>query len=87
MVLAPNGVTRAEYTFADHRSNIVAGLNEYAKAMNDVGLGAGLHQHTNTAVESRDETYAVMESVDTRYVQVRARRRPAPEGRRDAAKS
>jgi inosose dehydratase len=68
MVLAPNGVKREAYTFADHRAHIVAGLNEYAKAMNDIGLGAGLHQHTNTAVESRDETYAVMESVDTRYV-------------------
>jgi inosose dehydratase len=68
MVLAPNSVKREAYTFAEHRANIVAGLNDYAKAMNDVGLGAGLHQHTNTAVESRDETYAVMEAVDTRYV-------------------
>jgi inosose dehydratase len=68
MVLAPNGVKREAYTFADHRANIVAGLNDYAKAMNDLGLGAGLHQHTNTAVESRDETYAVMEAVDQRYV-------------------
>jgi len=29
---------------------------------------AVLHQHTGTCVESRDETYAVMHSVDTRYV-------------------
>lgn len=68
MVLAPNGVKRAEYTFADHKANIVAGLNDYAKAMNDLGLGAGLHQHTGTAVESREETYAVMEAVDTRHL-------------------
>jgi len=27
-----------------------------------------LHQHTGTCVESRDETYAVMHAVDTRYV-------------------
>ena len=67
MVLAPNGVKREAYTFAEHRANIVSGLNDYAKAMNDVGLAAGLHQHTNTAVESRDETYATMEAVDTRY--------------------
>ena len=46
MVLAPNGVKREAYNFAEHRANIVAGLNDYAKAMNDVGLGAGLHQHT-----------------------------------------
>ena len=67
MVLAPNSVKRDAYTFTDHRANIIAGLTEYAKAMNDIGLGAGLHQHTGTAVESRDETYAVMEGVDTRY--------------------
>jgi inosose dehydratase len=67
MVLAPNSVKRGEYTFARYKSDIVAGLNEYAKAMNDLGLGAGLHQHTGTAIESRDETYAVMEAVDTRY--------------------
>jgi inosose dehydratase len=68
MVLAPNGVTRAEYNFNEHKANIIAGLNDYAKAMNDIGLGAGLHQHTGTAVESRDETYAVMEAVDTRHL-------------------
>ena len=37
-MLAPNGVKREAYTFADHRTNIVAGLNDYAKAMNDIGL-------------------------------------------------
>jgi inosose dehydratase len=67
MVLAPNGVgaNREGYKFAEHKANIIAGLNEYAMAMNDVGLGAGLHQHTNTAVETRDETYAVMEAVNS----------------------
>jgi inosose dehydratase len=70
MVLAPNGVgaKREGYNFQEHKANIIAGLNEYAMAMNDIGLGAGLHQHTNTAVETRDETYAVMEAVNTRYV-------------------
>jgi inosose dehydratase len=67
MVIAPNGVKREAYNFAEHKANIVSGLNDYAKAMNDVGLQAGLHQHTGTAVESRDETYATMEAVDTRY--------------------
>jgi len=67
MVIAPNGVKREGYNFAEHKANIVSGLNDYAKAMNDVGLAAGLHQHTNTAVESRDETYATMEAVDTRH--------------------
>ena len=54
MVLAPNGVKRTEFTFSEHKADIVASLNEYATAMNDVGLGAGLHQHPGTAVETRD---------------------------------
>ncbi len=67
MVLAPNGVgaNREGYTFQEHKANIIASLNDYATAMNDLGLGAGLHQHTNTAVETRDETYAVMEAVNS----------------------
>jgi inosose dehydratase len=86
MVLAPNGVKREAYNFADNRANIIAGLNEYAKAMHDLGLGAGLHQHTNTAVESRDETYAVMESVDTRYVKFAPDVGQLQKGGADAAK-
>jgi inosose dehydratase len=86
MVLAPNGVKRDAYDFAKHRATIIAGLNEYAKAMNDVGLGAGLHQHTNTAVESRDETYAVMEAVDTRFVKFAPDVGQLQKGGADAAK-
>lgn len=86
MVLAPNSVKRDGYVFAEHRAKIVAGLNEYAKAMNDIGLGAGLHQHTGTAVESRDETYAVMESVDTRYCKFAPDVGQLQKGGADAAK-
>ena len=68
IVLAPNSVKREDYTFQEHRANIVAALNEYAMAANDLGVGAGLHQHTGTAVESRDETYAIMETADTRHL-------------------
>ncbi|MPZ19127.1 MAG: TIM barrel protein [Luteitalea sp.] len=64
-VLSANGVERQGYNFKEHRPNIVSALNEYGLAMNDIGLGAGLHQHTNTAIETRDETYAVMEAVNT----------------------
>lgn len=32
------------------------------------GLTPVLHQHTGTCIESRDETYAVLESVDTRHL-------------------
>jgi inosose dehydratase len=86
MVLAPNGVPRNQYTFAEHKAKIIAGLNEYAKAMNDVGLGAGLHQHTGTAVESRDETYAVMEAVDTRVCKFAPDVGQLQKGGADAAK-
>jgi inosose dehydratase len=86
MVLAPNGVKREAYNFTEHRDKIVAGLNEYAKAMNDLGLGAGLHQHTSTAVESRDETYAVMEAADTRYLKFAPDVGQLQKGGADAAK-
>ena len=67
MVLAPNGVKRDDYKFADHKANIVAALNDYAKAVNDGGLGTGLHQHTGTTIDSEQEVYAVMNAVDTRH--------------------
>jgi inosose dehydratase len=67
-VIGPNNVRRAEYRFADHKANIVAALNDMAKAVADIGVVAALHQHTGTCVETREETYAVMEAVDTRHV-------------------
>lgn len=67
-VIGPNNVKRPDYNFAEHKSNIVAALNEIAKALDGVGIVGVLHQHTGTCVETRDETYAVMEAVDTRYV-------------------
>ena len=67
-VLAPNGVKRDSYNFKEYRSGILAGLNEYAKAVVDQGLGTGLHQHTGTAIETRDEVYDVMNSADTKYL-------------------
>ena len=86
MVLAPNSVTRHAYAFSEHKTDIIAGLNDYAKAMNDLGLGAGLHQHTGTAVESRDETYAVMEAVDTRHCKFAPDVGQLQKGGADAAK-
>jgi len=67
-VIGPNNVKRPEYTFAEHKSNIVAALNEIAKALDGIGIVGVLHQHTGTCVETRDETYAVIDAVDTRYV-------------------
>jgi inosose dehydratase len=67
-VIGPNNVKRSEYLFAEHKNQIIAALNDLGKALADNGLVGVLHQHTGTCVETRDETYAVMEAVDTRYV-------------------
>lgn len=67
-VLGPNSVPRQTYDFSAHKSDIIAALNEMGKALDGTGVTGALHQHTGTCVESRDETYAVMEAVDTRYV-------------------
>jgi inosose dehydratase len=60
-----NGVDRKTYDFKQHREAIVAGLNDSASALTALGLGAGLHQHTGAAVDTRDEVYYVMEKVNT----------------------
>jgi inosose dehydratase len=67
-VIGPNNVKRPAYLFAEHKTNIVASLNEMCKALADIGVVGALHQHTGTCIETRDETYATMEAVDTRYV-------------------
>jgi inosose dehydratase len=68
LVIGPNGVRRDTYNFKEHKDDIVATLNEFGKALAGIGLTGCLHQHTGTCIESRDETYAIMEAVDTRYV-------------------
>jgi inosose dehydratase len=67
-VIGPNNVKRPSYDFAANKANIVATLNDICKALADVGITGVMHQHTGTCVEFRDEVYAVMEAVDTRYV-------------------
>ena len=64
-VMQVDGVKRADYRFEEHRDKIISGLNDSAMAFADLGLGSGLHQHTGTAVETRDEVYAVMNAVNT----------------------
>lgn len=68
IVVGPNGVRRNGYDFNAHKDDILTTLNELGKAVTDLGLTAVLHQHTGTCVESRDETYAVMQAVDTRVM-------------------
>lgn len=67
-VIGPNSVNRATYDFSANKANIVAALNELGKAAMDVGIVPVLHQHTGTCVESRDETYATVEAMDTRVM-------------------
>ncbi len=67
-VLGPNAVPRESYDFKAYKSRIVNGLNECGRAIANLGLTAAMHQHTGTCVETREETVAVMEAVDTRYV-------------------
>jgi inosose dehydratase len=68
IVVGPNGVNRSTYDFKAHKDDIVATLNELGKAVMDMGLTPVLHQHTGTCVETREETYAVLEAVDTRVM-------------------
>ena len=67
-MIGPNNVKRPDYDFAASKANIVTALNEICRALDGIGIVGALHQHTGTCVETRDETYAVMEAVDTRYV-------------------
>jgi inosose dehydratase len=68
IVVGPNGVKRTSYDFKVHKDDIVATLNELGKAVTDMGLTPVLHQHTGTCVETREETYAVLETMDTRVM-------------------
>jgi inosose dehydratase len=61
-------VPRATYDFSANKANIVAALNECGKMLTDMGLTPALHQHTGTCIETRDEVYAILDAVDTRYV-------------------
>ena len=67
-VIASNGVKRDSYDFQAHRDTIVSSLNDAGMALADLGLASGLHQHTGTAIESRDEVYTVMHAVNTKYM-------------------
>ena len=67
-VLGPNAVKRDGYVYADHKQNIVETLNEAARLITDQGLTPVLHQHTGTCVETRDETYATLDSIDLTHL-------------------
>jgi inosose dehydratase len=85
-VLAPNSVKRESYDFKANRASIIAGLNDHAAAVTDLGLGTGLHQHTGTCIETRDEVYDVMESANTKYLKFAPDVGQLQKGGADAAK-
>jgi inosose dehydratase len=67
-VVGPNQVPRQTYDFSANKANIISTLNELSKTVTDQGLTPVLHQHTGTCIESRDETYAVLDAVDTNHL-------------------
>lgn len=68
VVIGPNGVKRETYQFSEHKAQIVAALNDAGRAANDAGVTAVLHQHTGTCVESREETYEILNAMDSRLM-------------------
>lgn len=74
------------YNYAANRANIISALNDYGKAVNDIGIATGLHQHTGSAVETREETYDVVSSMDTRVMKFAPDIGQAQKGGTDAAK-
>ena len=85
-VLAPNAVKRAQFDFQANRANIISSLNDYAMAVTDLGLGTGLHQHTGTCIETRDEVYTVMETANTKHLKFAPDVGQLQKGGADAAK-
>lgn len=67
-VIGPTGVKRASFDYKANKDNIVLALNDIAQAVADIGVTGVLHQHTGTCIETRDEVYNVMDSVNTKYV-------------------
>lgn len=45
VTIGPNGVRRDAYDFKEHKDDIVTTLNEFGKALTDIGLTGCLHQH------------------------------------------
>lgn len=74
------------FNFREHRADIVSGLNEIGMALADIGLPAGLHQHTGTVVETRDEVYVVMDEVNTNVMKFAPDVGQLQKGGADAAK-
>lgn len=69
-VIGPDNVDRQRFDFAAQRAGIIATLNDIGIALADIGVTAAVHQHTGSCITTRDETWAVMEAVNTRHVKL-----------------
>lgn len=69
-VIGPDNVDRQRFNFSAQRAGIIATLNDIGQALADIGIVAALHQHTGSCIQTRDETWAVMESVNPRHVKL-----------------
>ena len=64
----PSSIKRQGYDYKEHKKNLVESMNEYAKAVTDEGLVCALHPHTGTPIETEEEIYFIMNSLDTKYM-------------------
>lgn len=69
-VIGPDNVDRQRFEFSAQRAAIIAALSDIGHALADIGITAALHQHTGSSVQTRDELWAVMESIDPRYLKL-----------------
>lgn len=69
-VIGPDNVDRQRFDFAARRVDIIRALNDLGQALADVGVTGALHQHTGSSITTQDETWSVMEGVNTRYVKL-----------------
>jgi inosose dehydratase len=67
-VIGPNGVKRDSFDFAASKNQIISALNEICKAVDGAGVTPVLHPHTGTCIGTREQIYAVLDAVDTRYM-------------------
>jgi inosose dehydratase len=64
----PSSIDRKGYDYKEHKKTMVEAMNDYAKAVTDLGLTCALHPHTGTPIETEEEVYFIMENVDTTYM-------------------
>ncbi|WP_100611891.1 sugar phosphate isomerase/epimerase family protein [Confluentibacter lentus] len=64
----PSSINRKDYDYKVHKKYMVESMNDYAKAVTDLGLVCALHPHTGTPIETEEEVYFIMENVNTEYM-------------------